>query len=75
MKDYIVDFFCGSIAGIVGVLAGHPLDTVKCRMQILSQEYRGLVTSCAKIIKEERFAALYKGIIPPLISQFPLNAL
>jgi solute carrier family 25 carnitine/acylcarnitine transporter 20/29 len=75
MKEYIIDFICGSVSGIVGVLAGHPLDTVKCRMQVLSKEYRGLVPSCAKIIKEERFTALYKGIVPPLLSQFPLNAL
>jgi hypothetical protein len=75
MNHYIRDLLCGSISGMVGVIAGHPLDTIKCRMQLATQEYKGLTSAFIKIVQEEKFFALYKGIVPPLLSQVPLNAM
>ncbi len=74
MNTYTIDLISGSISGMIGLIAGHPFDTVKCRMQI-SPEYKRITTAFKKIIKEEKIKGLYKGILPPLFSQLPLHAL
>jgi hypothetical protein len=32
MKQWLVDFFAGSLSGASGTLVGHPLDTIKVRI-------------------------------------------
>uniref|UniRef100_A0A1I7XP13 SLC25A22 n=1 Tax=Heterorhabditis bacteriophora TaxID=37862 RepID=A0A1I7XP13_HETBA len=62
-----VDFFAGCIGGAAGVLAGHPLDTVKVRLQIQShgaKVYRGTWHCFRTIIEKEGFKGLYKDICP-----------
>ena len=75
MDKWATDFICGSISGICGLLLGHPLDTIKCRMQYQSNEYKTLYSTFKRIIREEKFISLFKGVIPPLCNQFPINAL
>ncbi|VDK54319.1 unnamed protein product [Cylicostephanus goldi] len=61
-----IDFFAGCLGGAAGVLAGHPLDTVKVRLQMqnpASKMYRGTWHCFRKIIQKEGFAGLYKGKI------------
>lgn len=72
-----LDFFAGCVGGCAGVLAGHPLDTVKVRLQ--TQEagkklYKGTYDCISTIVRKEGFSGLYKGIAPPLVSLGVINA-
>lgn len=37
----LVDFIAGTVAGIASLVAGHPFDTVKTRLQAQAQETKG----------------------------------
>ena len=37
--------------------------------------YKNALYSTIKIIKEEKIRGLFKGIIPPVVNQFPMNAM
>lgn len=64
--DFGLDFFAGSVAGFVGVLIGHPLDTVKVRMQTSTL---GSTSGCiSNIFAKEGFPGFFKGLPPPLVS-------
>jgi solute carrier family 25 carnitine/acylcarnitine transporter 20/29 len=75
MNQWFADFLAGSISGILGTLIGHPLDTVKCRLQVASKEYSSTLVALAKTVREERILGLFKGVVPPVLNQFPVNAM
>jgi solute carrier family 25 carnitine/acylcarnitine transporter 20/29 len=75
MSQWAVDVISGSISGVIGIFVGHPLDTIKCRIQVSSKEYSNTFSALRKIIKEERFIGLFKGVVPPILNQFPINAM
>jgi solute carrier family 25 carnitine/acylcarnitine transporter 20/29 len=64
----------GLSAGIIGTVIGFPLDTIKTRMQTQSVS-AGIISTGNSVIRKEGVLALYKGIIPPLISLSILNTL
>ncbi|XGW01935.1 hypothetical protein V3C99_014207 [Haemonchus contortus] len=73
-----IDFFAGCLGGAAGVLAGHPLDTVKVRLQMQhagSKLYRGTWHCFKTIIQKEGVAGLYKGLSSPLASLTAINAI
>lgn len=61
------DLISGSIAGVVQVLSGQPLDLIKVRMQTKPSKYINLFQTFKKIIVEESPFAFYKGTLSPLI--------
>ncbi|CAB3396453.1 unnamed protein product [Caenorhabditis bovis] len=76
------DFLAGMLGGAAGVLAGHPLDTVKVRLQTQhmtvggpAPQYRGTWHCFSKIVKKEGFKGLYKGLSSPLASLSGINAI
>ncbi|KAJ3396841.1 hypothetical protein HDU92_001675 [Lobulomyces angularis] len=73
-REILIDFASGIAGGSAGILAGHPLDTVKVRLQN-SGEYRGVVHCLSRIVKEEGFTGLYKGMASPLIGVALINSL
>lgn len=69
------DIFAGSLGGVAQVLSGHPLDTVKVRLQTqTSLIYKGTIDCLSKTIKEEGFAGLYKGVQSPLVGLAVMNS-
>ncbi|KAF8634656.1 hypothetical protein AX15_000795 [Amanita polypyramis BW_CC] len=72
-----IDFIAGCISGIVGLIVGHPFDTVKVRFQspTIATKYRSTVHAFSTIIREERLVGLCKGIASPLITAALLNGL
>ncbi|KAF8585427.1 carnitine/acyl carnitine carrier [Ramaria rubella] len=74
-----VEFVAGTLAGIVGLAVGFPLDTVKVRFQdpVTAIKYRGgsTFTAIMKITREEKLRGLYKGITSPLAGYAFLNGL
>jgi len=56
--------FGGMLAGLLGAIGNTPFDTVKSRMQGLeSKRYNGLIDCARKMITEEGFFSLYKGLM------------
>ncbi|KAJ3176075.1 carnitine transporter, partial [Irineochytrium annulatum] len=72
--DQIKAFLGGGFGGIANVLAGHPFDTLKVRLQT-SNQYKGLADCFKQTIAREGPAGLYKGMMSPLIGVTPMFAL
>lgn len=75
-------FFCGGFGGICTVLVGHPLDTIKVRLQTMpipkageSPLYKGTVDCFKKTLRNEGFTGLYKGMGAPLVGIAPIFAI
>jgi len=71
-KIILKDLAAGSISGIVNVISGHPMDTVKVRMQMMG----GTLGGCLKtMIAKEGLSSFFKGVYSPLYSVPFINAL
>lgn len=99
----LVDFLAGTIGGIASLLAGHPFDTIKTRLQAQSQapsssnsdnlrhaatpshstplvvqttvkRYTSSLDALRRIVAEERFLGLYKGVTSPMLGVAVMNA-
>ena len=70
-------FFAGAVAGVSEIIATYPLDVVKTRLQIQvgNSEYKSIGDCFRKIIKQEGFATLYRGILPPIMVEAPKRAI
>ena len=66
MNEVAADLVAGSIAGSVGCFIGHPLDTIKVRMQGRARISAPEV--CRRILVLEGPGGFFKGVTPPLIS-------
>ncbi|XP_055386163.1 congested-like trachea protein [Condylostylus longicornis] len=75
-------FLCGGFGGICTVITGHPLDTIKVRLQTMpipaagqAPLYAGTFDCASKTIKNEGFRGLYKGMSAPLVGVVPIFAI
>ncbi|XP_018322635.2 congested-like trachea protein [Agrilus planipennis] len=75
-------FICGGFGGICTVLTGHPLDTVKVRMQTMPLPkpgevplYTGTWNCIVKTVRNEGVLGLYKGMGAPLMGVAPIFAI
>ncbi|ELR20561.1 carrier superfamily protein [Acanthamoeba castellanii str. Neff] len=73
-KRGVKDVLSGCFAGVVGTCIGHPLDTVKVRLQTQSH-YRGALDCFLSVVKNEGVRSLYRGMGSPLVSLTILNML
>ena len=64
----VEDLAAGSIGGGVGCAFGHPLDTVKVRLQSQPGAYRGPVDCARQTLAHEGPRGFFKGLGPPLLS-------
>jgi len=78
----IKNFLAGGFGGMWLVAAGHPLDTIKVRLQTQpsvgpgeSPIYRGTWDCFKKIVKHEGVLGLYKGMGAPIVGVAPIFAL
>ncbi|KAL0271229.1 UNVERIFIED_CONTAM: hypothetical protein PYX00_008393 [Menopon gallinae] len=74
-------FLCGGFGGICTVILGHPLDTIKVRLQTMPKPPPGVAPmytstwDCArKTFKYEGVRGLYKGMSAPLTGVAPIFA-
>jgi len=74
-------FAAGAIAGISEILTMYPLDVVKTRVQLQvgtakpgTEHYTGMIDCFSKIIKNEGFSRLYRGITAPILMEAPKRA-
>jgi solute carrier family 25 carnitine/acylcarnitine transporter 20/29 len=74
------DILSGTVGGIAQVAAGHPLDTVKVRLQTQvtvpgkPPEYAGMIDCFKKTFAHEGIRGLYKGAMSPLAGAMAHNA-
>ncbi|XP_063603528.1 mitochondrial carnitine/acylcarnitine carrier protein-like [Penaeus indicus] len=75
------DFLAGGFGGMCLVTAGHPLDTIKVRLQTQpipkpgeQLQYKGTWDCALKTVRHEGFFGLYKGMAAPLIGVTPMFA-
>lgn len=74
--DVLKDLNAGTVGGVAGIAAGHPLDTVKVRLQTLdaSKPAAGVLSTLRQIVAAEGPLGLYKGLLSPILSNAPINA-
>lgn len=75
------NFGVGSIAGAIGATAVYPIDLVKTRMQnqrkVAAAEvlYKNSWDCFGKVIRNEGFTGLYRGLVPQLVGVAPEKAI
>ncbi|XP_075993587.1 solute carrier family 25 member 48 [Genypterus blacodes] len=67
------DFMAGWIAGACSVVVGHPLDTVKTRLQA-GKGYQNSLHCVLAIYRKETVAGFFKGMSFPLASNMAYNS-
>uniref|UniRef100_A0A2M4ANP4 Putative mitochondrial carnitine/acylcarnitine carrier protein n=1 Tax=Anopheles triannulatus TaxID=58253 RepID=A0A2M4ANP4_9DIPT len=74
-------FIAGGFGGVCTVLVGHPLDTIKVRLQTMpippagqAPLYAGTLDCAKKTIAREGFRGLYKGMSAPMTGVAPIFA-
>jgi hypothetical protein len=66
-REAMLALFTGSIYGATHTLTGHPLDTIKSKMQVQSGYTNGSAVSVAhRILQTEGVRGFFRGVIPPL---------
>ncbi|GBM49853.1 Mitochondrial carnitine/acylcarnitine carrier protein [Araneus ventricosus] len=77
----IKNFLSGGVGGICCVAAGHPLDTIKVRLQTMPKPapgalplYSGTFDCAKKTVMKEGFLGLYKGMAAPITGVTPMFA-
>lgn len=74
-----LDVVAGTVAGVAGITACQPMDTVKVRLQTqlrtAAVHYRGPLDCARSIMRLEGFRAFYKGMVAPVVSNAPINAI
>ncbi|XP_012268669.1 congested-like trachea protein [Athalia rosae] len=75
-------FLSGGFGGVCTVIAGHPLDTIKVRLQTMPKSlpnelplYSGTWDCAKKTVSKEGFRGLYKGMGAPLTGVAPIFAI
>jgi solute carrier family 25 carnitine/acylcarnitine transporter 20/29 len=75
MTDALKGFLSGGAGGMSLVFVGHPLDTMKVRLQTAPKgTYSGMIDCFSQTIKADGIRGLYKGMTAPLIGITPIFA-
>lgn len=75
-----IDIVSGTAGGLAQVLAGHPLDTIKVRLQTQQpgpdgkMPFAGMLDCGKKTFAKEGMSGLYKGAASPLLGAMAHNA-
>ena len=66
----------GTCGGCASILVCHPLDTIRTRLQTAAPgEYAGAWDCAVASVRAEGVAALYKGLLVPLLAQGAYKAI
>ncbi|XP_043825753.1 solute carrier family 25 member 45 isoform X2 [Dromiciops gliroides] len=69
----VEEFVAGWISGAVGLMLGHPIDTVKVRLQT-QNTYRGIMDCVIKTYRRESVLGFFKGMSFPIGSVAVVNS-
>ncbi|XP_054846760.1 solute carrier family 25 member 45 isoform X2 [Eublepharis macularius] len=67
------EFVAGWISGAAGLILGHPVDTVKVRLQTQAG-YRGILDCVVRTYRNETILGFFKGMSFPLLSVAMVNS-
>lgn len=77
----VKQLIAGGMGGICLVLAGHPMDTIKVRIQTMhtpepgeKPQFKGTLDCVSKTLRREGVKGFYRGMLAPLIGATPVNA-
>eukprot|EP01064_Diplonema_japonicum_P028004 TRINITY_DN4210_c0_g1_i1.p1 TRINITY_DN4210_c0_g1~~TRINITY_DN4210_c0_g1_i1.p1 ORF type:complete len:296 (+),score=63.21 TRINITY_DN4210_c0_g1_i1:48-935(+) len=73
-QSALQSFLAGGAGGVCLVAVGHPLDTVKVKLQT-STEFSGTADCIKKTVAKDGFKGLYRGMAAPLYGVTPMYAL
>jgi solute carrier family 25 aspartate/glutamate transporter 12/13 len=65
-------FAAGAISGSISAGSVTPCDVVKTRLQVEGSTYKGIGDAFVRIVREEGYGALLKGLGPRMTVQAPL---
>jgi solute carrier family 25 (mitochondrial carnitine/acylcarnitine transporter), member 20/29 len=68
------ELFAGGVAGTAGIIVGLPFDLVKVRVQVQPGKYKSGMDCFLRSVKKDGFMSLYRGMMAPVLSQMPINA-
>ena len=74
MADQLKAFASGGVGGMSLVFVGHPLDTIKVKLQTTSGVYNGMSDCIRQTIKQDGIKGLYRGMAVPLAGIPPIFA-
>ncbi|XP_049851195.1 mitochondrial substrate carrier family protein E-like [Schistocerca gregaria] len=75
-KSVWFNFLAGAMAGIIGDMCVHPIDTIKTRLQARRKQlYKGLIDGFRKILLHEGVGAFYQGFGTVATMTIPAHAL
>ncbi|KAJ0408991.1 hypothetical protein P43SY_002870 [Pythium insidiosum] len=69
LSPWTKSVLAGSVSGMASVVVCHPFDTIRTRLQISPQRFRGFFHCASLTIQRESVLGLYKGFLPPFFSQ------
>lgn len=73
-------FFCfqvlnASFSNIIGTVLGHPLDTIRVRMQLETGQKTSFLRTCSETYYGEGVRGFFKGLVSPVVGVTPYNTL
>jgi solute carrier family 25 carnitine/acylcarnitine transporter 20/29 len=71
--DYVQDMAAGSAGAIAKITVGHPLETLKVRMQSTSNTGNSL-SVLRNLVRNEGVSSLYRGVAPTAMSMLVYNS-
>jgi solute carrier family 25 carnitine/acylcarnitine transporter 20/29 len=75
LRQSLQDIAAGTVGGLCTVLVGHPLDTIKVRLQTAAPGSGLNMLSCMRLtLREEGIRGFYKGMQSPLAGEGFFNA-
>ena len=82
-KNFLVDFFIGGVSAAVSKTVVAPIERVKLLLQVqdanpnmsADQKYNGIGDCFSRVMKEQGFAAFWRGNLANVIRYFPTQAL
>eukprot|EP01083_Nonionella_stella_P084105 232740_1 len=66
-QDDMDHMVASAITGFCATITGHPVDSVKVRMQTAPQNQESVLRTMYTIIKQEGVMPFYRGVLPPSI--------
>jgi solute carrier family 25 phosphate transporter 23/24/25/41 len=70
-STFVMKSIAGGMSGSIATVACFPLDVVRTRLMSPNSQYKGIAPTLNRIVQEEGFSALYKGITPTLLQRIP----
>ncbi|KAK3273285.1 hypothetical protein CYMTET_18466 [Cymbomonas tetramitiformis] len=74
-SELVRELLAGGGAGAGGIVVGHPLDTLKVRLQTQRGLYSGAMSCFTQIVTKEGPLSLYRGVSAPVLTATATNAL